>query len=177
MKIPDGLPHAGEYAMDAVAKSLFAEAWEAAREEQASTPTEHESPGSLAALLVALDPGDPCWGGSNDVMRKHIEPFMAQRGLPIGSGKRTPEENRACGGSATSDHLTTKTRTAARDFPTFDGEDAARALAASLGCTSWQPNSFESFSFSAGGHAWRAQILWGAGISHSDHVHVGVSRA
>lgn len=174
VKVPEGLPHAGEYAIDGVAQALFAEAWEAvARLEEARL--EAESGGSLADLLVTLDPGDPCWGGSNDVMRHFIEAFMTQRGLPLGSGKRTPAENTAVGGSPTSDHLTTKTTTAARDFPTFSGEEHARALAECLGCTTWEPNSFTGFSFSAGGHTWSAQILWGASIDHSDHIHVGIS--
>jgi len=36
-------------------------------------------------------------------------------------------------------------------------------------------NSFDGFTFSAGGHSFRVQILWGAGIKHGDHVHVGIS--
>ncbi len=173
VKIPEGLPHAGEHAISSVAAKLFAEAWQAA----AGTTAEAEKAGGLERMQVTLAPGDPHWGGANDVMQQHIEPFMGDRGLPLGSGKRTPEENRACGGSTTSDHLTTKTTTAARDFPTRAGEDHARALAASLGFDSWEPNSFASFSFSAGGNEWRAQILWGAAIDHDDHVHVGVSPA
>ena len=176
VKIPEGLPHAGEHAMDSVAAKLFAEAWQAAADAAAAAAAA-EKGGDLADLEVTLAPGDPHWGGANDVMQRHIEPFMGDRGIPLGSGKRTPEENRACGGSTTSDHLTTKTTTAARDFPTRAGEDHARALAESLGCDTWEPNSFASFSFSAGGNEWRAQILWGAAIDHDDHVHVGVSPA
>ena len=81
------------------------------------------------------------------------------------------------GGSATSDHLTTRTTTAARDFPTFTGEEHARALAAAMGCETWQPNSFDNFTFTAGGREWSAQILWGKDIDHADHVHVGISPA
>jgi hypothetical protein len=68
------------------------------------------------------------------------------------------------------------TRAAARDFPTFAGEDDAQALAKAMGNNSWQPNSFTGFSVSAGGgHGFRVQILWGAGIKHGDHVHVGIA--
>jgi hypothetical protein len=132
---------------------------------------------SLKNVDVTLSAGAPHWGGAGDVMTEFIEPFLLKRKLPIGSGKRTPAENHAVGGSESSDHLTTKTKTAARDFPTFTGEDDARALAKALGIDGWQPNSFTSFTFSAGGHSWRAQILWGAQIDHGDHVHVGVSPA
>jgi hypothetical protein len=132
---------------------------------------------SLQTVHVTTSSGNPHWGGSGDVMTVFVEPFMVKRGLPIGSGKRTPAHNQAIGGSPTSDHLTTKTTTAARDFPTFAGEDDARALAKALGIDSWQPNSFTNFSFSAGGGAFQVQILWGAGIKHGDHVHVGISRA
>jgi GH24 family phage-related lysozyme (muramidase) len=131
----------------------------------------------LAAVRVDMSAGSPHWGGSNDVMEAFVEPFLVKRGLPLGSGKRTPAENRRVGGSPTSDHLTTRTTTAARDFPTFSGEDDARALAKSMGFKSWRPNSFDGFTFSAGSHSFRVQILWGAAIDHSDHVHVGISVA
>jgi lysozyme len=132
---------------------------------------------SLTAVSVTVRGGPTHWGGSNDVMEEFVEPFMVKRGLRLGSGKRTPAENKRVGGSKKSDHLTTKRRTAARDFPTFKGEDDARALAKSMGFESWRPNSFDGFEFSAGGHSFRVQILWGAAIDHGDHVHVGISAA
>jgi hypothetical protein len=169
VKIPEGLPHAGESAMDEVARLLLVDAFE-------TVERLNRAP-KLANVSVKLSAGEPHWGGSNDVMKQFVEPFMVKRGLPIGSGKRTPAENAAVGGSSTSDHLTTKATTMARDFPTFSGEDDARELAAALGSAGWQPNSFTGFTFSAAGQNWRAQILWGAGIHHSDHVHVGISLA
>jgi hypothetical protein len=132
---------------------------------------------SLKEVAVTLTAGNPHFGGSNDVMTEFVEPFMVKRGLPLGSGKRTPAQNLAAGGSSTSDHLTTMTRAAARDFPTFAGEDDARALAKAMGVGPWEPNKFTKFQFSAGGNAFRVQILWGAEIDHDDHVHVGISRA
>lgn len=130
----------------------------------------------IGDVKVTPVPGDPHWGGGNDVMRQFVEPFMVRRGLPIGSGKRTPAENAAVGGSPTSDHLTTHTTTMARDFPTYAGEDDARALANALG-GNWQPNSYATFNIPVDGHTFRVQILWGASIGHSDHVHVGVGLA
>jgi hypothetical protein len=134
--------------------------------------------GSLAAVQVTATAGKPHWGGSNDLMTAFVEPFMINRGFRLGSGKRTPAENKAAGGSSTSDHLTTKTRTAARDFPTLAGEDDARALSKAMGISGWQPNKFTTFPLApVDGHAFKAQILWGAEIDHADHVHVGISPA
>ncbi|MDQ3823469.1 MAG: hypothetical protein M3321_09540 [Actinomycetota bacterium] len=169
VKIPEGLPHAGEPAMDNVARLLLTEAWET---EQRLNQTP-----KLTNVRVTVRPGEPHWGGANDVMRQFVEPFMVQRGIPIGSGKRTPAENAAIGGSTSSDHLTTKSTTMARDFPTFAGEQAARELAGALGFPAWQENSFDAFTFSAAGRSWRAQILWGAQIQHADHIHVGIQLA
>jgi hypothetical protein len=56
---------------------------------------------SLSRVHVTPTAGNPHWGGSNDVMTEFVEPFMVKRGLPIGSGKRTPAENKAVGGSKT----------------------------------------------------------------------------
>lgn len=124
--------------------------------------------------IQSTAPGRPHWGGGADVMGQFVTPFMLRRGLPKGSGKRTPAHNAAVGGSPTSDHLTTHTLTFARDFPTFSGEDDARALAHALGFSSWQPNSYTTYDKVIDGHTFRFQILWGAAIGHGDHVHVGV---
>jgi hypothetical protein len=132
---------------------------------------------SVKNVLVNPAPGSPHWGGGGDVVAQFIEPFMVKRGLPIGSGKRTPSYNASIGGSPTSDHLTTHTTTMARDFPTYSGEDDARALASALGINGWQPNSYASYIIRVDGEDFRTQILWGAAIAHSDHVHVGVGAA
>lgn len=132
---------------------------------------------SLKNVDVTSSPGAPHWGGGGDVVSQFVEPFMVKRGLPIGSGKRTPAYNAAIGGSTNSDHLTTHTTTMARDFPTFSGEDDARALAAAMGNKSWQANSYASFYVTVDGHRFRVQILWGAAIGHADHCHVGVGSA
>jgi hypothetical protein len=131
--------------------------------------------GSLKSLRVATTTGDPHWGGSGDIVTRFVEPFMVARDLPIGSGKRTPAENAAVGGSSTSDHLTTMVSSGARDFPTVSGEDDARALASAMGNSAWVPNVFGSFNITVGGHSFRVQILWGARIDHADHVHVGIA--
>jgi hypothetical protein len=129
---------------------------------------------SLKNVNVTSTPGAPHWGGGGDVVSQFVEPFMVKRGLPIGSGKRTPAYNQSIGGSPTSDHLTTHTTTMARDFPTYSGEDDARALAAAMGNKGWVANSYAQFYVTVDGRSFRVQILWGAGIGHGDHVHVGV---
>lgn len=134
-------------------------------------------PKGLGSLKPNTAPGAPHWGGGGDIMSGFVIPFMNGRGLPTGSGKRTPAENARVGGSPTSDHLTTHTATDARDFPTYSGEDDARALALALGASSWSPNSYASFYIVVNGVRYRVQILWGAAIGHGDHVHVGIGRA
>ena len=62
------------------------------------------------------------------------------------------------------------------DYPTFKGEDDARALAEQLGIEGWKPNQYQSFEIKVDGARFRAQILWGAAIDHADHVHVGLKR-
>jgi len=128
---------------------------------------------SIRLKSVAL--GRPHWGGGADIMGQFVAPFLAERfGLAKGSGKRTPQHNAEIGGSSTSDHLTTRIETFARDFPTFAGEAGARALAAAFGWHTWQPNSYATFEVTIAGHRFRIQILWGAGIDHGDHIHVGI---
>lgn len=131
----------------------------------------------IADVSLTLTSGPPHWGGSGDVLTQFVEPFMTKRGLPIGSGKRTPAQNAAVGGSANSEHVTTRRTSGARDFPTFVGEDDARALARAMGINDWRPNEFQRFSFSTGGQSFSLQILWGAAIDHGDHVHVGMTRS
>lgn len=133
----------------------------------------HDDGFRLADVKVTLAEGDPHWYGAADLFHQFIEPFMEKRDLPLGSWKRTPAENDATGGSKTSEHLTTMLRAAARDFPTFSGEDDARALAHALGFYGWQPNSYIRFNLQVDGHAFSVQILWGSAIGHGDHVHVG----
>lgn len=132
--------------------------------------------GTLASVRIRSTAGGPShWGGAADIMGQFVAHFLAEKfGLAKGSGKRTPKHNAEIGGSPTSDHLTTKLFTFARDFPTFAGEAAARALAAAFGWHDWQPNSFATFTFQLGGHTFRLQILWGAAIDHDDHIHVGI---
>jgi hypothetical protein len=134
----------------------------------------HRRKGKLSAVHINTAPGRPHWGGAADLMGQFVWPFMAKRGLPKGSGKRTPAHNAAIGGSPTSDHLTTQKTTFARDFPTFSGEDDARALAAAMGDRNWRANSYDSFLIQVDGVTFEVQILWGAAIQHGDHVHVGI---
>lgn len=132
--------------------------------------------GALAGVEIhSIAPGRTHWGGGADIMGQFVTPYMAEVwGLAAGSKKRTPAHNAAIGGSPTSDHLTTQVLHFACDYPTFDGERAARALARELGSTMWEPNSYATFDFTLDGYVFRAQILNGAAIDHADHIHVGL---
>lgn len=116
------------------------------------------------------------WGGSQSVIDQFVTPFMRSKGLDAGSAKRTPAENAAVGGAPGSDHLTTNKKSYAVDYPTADGEQIARALARAIGWSAWQANSYARFAFEVDGKKFTIQILWGAGIQHGDHIHVGVRR-
>jgi hypothetical protein len=130
---------------------------------------------TLAAVQIhSTALGAPHWGGGADVMGQFVTPFMRTQGLAPGSGKRTPIHNAEIGGSSTSDHLTTRTDCFARDYPTFDGEAAAAALASAFGISGWSANSYTAHDVEIDGLAFRVQILWGAAIQHGDHVHVGI---
>lgn len=130
------------------------------------------------ADLTSVEPKG-AYAGTQAVFTQFITPFMQRQGLSPGNNpKRTPAENAAVGGSATSDHLTTNTRAYATDYPTFNGERAARELAKALGNRNWVPNNdpltYTRWKISAGGKAFEVQIIWGVKVKHGDHVHVGV---
>lgn len=132
-------------------------------------------PKGLKAVRVhSTTLGRPHWGGGADVMGQFVTPFMRHFGLYPGSGKRTPEHNADIGGSLTSDHLTTRLETFARDYPTFTGEATAAALARAFGIHGWRANSYDTYYVRIDGHTFRIQILWGAAIQHGDHIHVGI---
>lgn len=147
------------------------------RDEARAARKKHEGGVTLSSVTIhSTAGGRKHWGGSADVMGQFVTPILHGRfGLPIGSGKRTPQRNDEVGGSESSDHLTTKLLTFARDFPTWNGETPARTLAQALGWSSWQPNSYNTFDVRIDGHVYRFQILWGGAIGHDDHVHVGIS--
>lgn len=114
------------------------------------------------------------WGGSKSVFDQFVTPFLRKRGLEPGSQKRSAD---TVAGPGMSDHYVGSGSAYAIDYPTFQGADDAAALARAMGIKGWHPNSYDSHVVSIDGHRFRVQILWGAGIDHGDHVHVGIRRA
>jgi hypothetical protein len=114
------------------------------------------------------------WGGSKSVFDQFVTPFLRRRGLDPGSQKRPYD---TVPGPGMSDHYSGSGSAYAIDYPTYSGADDAAALAKAMGIKGWQPNSYESHVVRIDGHQFRVQILWGAGIDHNDHVHVGIRRA
>ncbi|HEX6684374.1 MAG TPA: hypothetical protein VF062_16345 [Candidatus Limnocylindrales bacterium] len=114
--------------------------------------------------------------GTQSIFEQFITPKMQDEGLNAGSQLRDEATNTRVKGAKTSDHLDTNTHSYATDYPTRDGEGAARRLAESLGITNWKPNDTQRHTIEIDGHRYSAQILWGKNIDHDDHVHVGLRR-
>lgn len=139
-----------------------------------TTPTPRPSPGGTGGRRGLHDVDvKPGWGGAKSVFDQFVTPFMRRHDLAAGSQKRSYD---TVDGPGMSDHYVGSTRSYAIDYPTYSGEDEARALARAMGNNSWQPNSYNSFTVTTDGAKFRVQILWGPAIDHADHVHVGVSR-
>ena len=133
----------------------------------------HDKPKPRQNGIGGVDVGK-AWGGSKSVFDQFVTPFLRERGLQPGSQKRP---NDTVPGPGMSDHYTGSGSAYAIDYPTTSGADDAAALAKAMGIKGWHANSYESHVVRIDGHQFRVQILWGAGIDHADHVHVGIRRA
>lgn len=107
---------------------------------------------------------DGAWAGSRSVAMSVV------KGLPWGSGKRTPAENAAVGGAPDSDHLTTNKTTFAADLGA--GSEVAETVAKRLKLSGWAPGTYERFT-SPKFPGYSFQLLWEV-EGHYDHVHLGV---
>ncbi|HXI18850.1 MAG TPA: hypothetical protein VNM48_21000 [Chloroflexota bacterium] len=113
------------------------------------------------------------WAGTQAIFTQYVTPFMRRHGLNAGSQKRTYD---TVSGAGVSDHYTGATSSYAIDYPTNSGEAAAAALAKDMGIAGWKANSTTSYAVMIGSDRFTVQILWGGGIDHGDHVHVGIRR-
>jgi hypothetical protein len=130
---------------------------------------ERATAGPLAVVRLGR-----AWGGTRSIFEQFVTPFMGRRGLDPGSQKRPYD---TVPGKGESDHYKGNPTAYAVDYPTASGADDAQALARAMGHPSWRPNSTDTFTVRVDGEQFRVQILWGAGIDHGDHVHVGIRRA
>ena len=141
-----------------------------AKKKKARKPTRAEKrrPKSKLSRVIVYGRafGPPGWRGTASVFKQFITPFMVERGLYTGSRKRP--------WGIGSDHNLLSLGSYAIDFPTFSGEDDARALVEAFGIEGWQPNSYTGYTVEIDGHRFRLQVLWGGGIDHDDHVHAGL---
>lgn len=126
-------------------------------------PEDHASKGAAGAGAKV--------GGGWDGTEKLVKSAVKKAGGSIGSTKRTPEENRAVGGSSTSDHLTTNKSAFAVDT---DASDAvAKNLAKRFGFPTYK--GLQTKTIKIGGQTYRIQLIWQA-EGHYDHVHFGAHR-
>lgn len=123
-----------------------------------------------------LSPGGG-WGGTARLVAQGR--LRVARGFNV-TGKRSPDQNTAVGGSPTSDHLTTNRNAYAEDYSNGNGseDDAKARLFQQLGQFYGVPvkkNSYDSGGvIRVGKRRFKVQILYGSGIDHADHVHVGI---
>jgi hypothetical protein len=133
----------------------------------------HDRVRSLADVTVDVS----VWGGSKSIFDQLVTPVMAKHGVPPGTteaGQRKRNYD-TVPGPGMSDHYVGNKLAYAIDYPTYDGEKAARAAAKALGIDTWQPGSYRSFVREVDGHRFAIQILW-AVPDHYDHVHIGIHR-
>jgi hypothetical protein len=114
------------------------------------------------------------WAGTESIFDRLVTPFMAQQDPPLRPGSEKRDKQGTTTGGI-SEHWVGATRSYAIDYPTSNGLAVARALAAEFGWADWQPNIYGFHNFTVGDRRFRLQILWGALIDHSDHVHVGIT--
>jgi hypothetical protein len=87
------------------------------------------------------------------------------------SGERTPENNAAVGGSATSDHLTTNRWASAADMKYGVGRQVARRL----GLRNWKPGTYDRHIITVDGRRYSVQLLEDV-EGHYTHTHLGIQR-
>ncbi len=139
------------------------------------TPAGGGSDGGSATGDLARVRLDGRWGGAQAVFEQFIHPFMQRHGLRAGSQKRSATGS--IGSSSTSDHHVSQRTAFATDYPTYSGGGAASALSAAMPGSNHRANSYSGGNVAIGGARFRVQILWGGGVGHGDHVHVGLRRA
>lgn len=130
----------------------------------APPPAKGESQGRVNAKLKGGG-----YHGTEALVKQVVDPIA---GIKASNYKRTPEHNASIGGSPTSDHLTTNTRSYAADYGTTNGEPIARRIAKGLGIKNYTTGNYNHYIVKIGGRRFRVQILW-AVPGHHDHVHFG----
>lgn len=181
-------PADGRYLVNEISSSLFGPEFSATLRRVSKPlpePEPEEASGSDGSRSVPKKGGtgsardldkirlESSYSGTESIFVQFVDPFMADRGLRKGSRKRPTKYTSSGNISA---HWVGNNAAFACDYPTTNGEAAARALAKALGFGGWQPNSYKTFTRKIDGKQFSFQILWGAKIAHADHVHVAAQR-
>lgn len=142
------------------------------------TPTSFTGTLSTQGLMAAANRLETpamreAWSGSQLVAQR-AKDIATEMGFSVSSTKRT--KTGSIGSKSTSDHHTSQTNAYAYDFPAegAKGTQLAEAIAKAYGFPVDQLGTYHKQPFTFQDKEYRVQVLWGSGIDHDDHVHVGV---
>lgn len=129
---------------------------------------------TIKRLKVAQQRYFNLWGGSRRIINEEVLPVAKRHSVPVTSRKRSASDPLSISNPG-SDHNKANTTADAADLGTYNGSELARAIARSLGITSYTTGNYNSYYIVRRGITYRVQILW-AVKGHFDHVHVGIKR-
>lgn len=119
--------------------------------------------------------GAPHWGGSDDIIRREVDPVAKRYGAPLTSRKRSATDPLTLANPG-SDHSALATYASAADYGTFSGAKLAHSIAAKLGIGGYSTGNYNGYYIVRDGRTFRVQILW-AVDGHFNHVHVGIRQS
>jgi len=131
---------------------------------------------TLLAERVLGRTGTGPWGGAESIVEVEVVRFAEAQGYNITSRKRRSTHLLSLKNPG-SDHSEANLTAYAVDIGTYDGANLAYDIAEGLGIENYRINEYTPHYIVRSGQKFRVQILWGEGIHHGTHVHVGVKRS